>query len=622
MLLFLCGEGGGINDFLDGQPKKVGSAGMTNLDELIEHYSSRLDPSLVLCIANEEGRSLEDAKNILNELAGAVPSDFVEADPVDTVDMTATSSTETTSKLLFLHQTFPDKEESYLREKLVSCNDDIDATLDEILVDDILSSDPTAFSTARSTGGLDLQALSHGISDKKKKPRKHKNKKNGPVTVSLTDQRSPHHIYYETRMARQPIERPKDIRHVDSTGLNDEEFARQLQNAEREAADAASLPVADQQWLLASSSLSQLAVLLHLPTSRIQSVFNQCSFNLHVTMGRVIELAANSSEALQLTHSPDFPTMCTNLASITGKSERHIQRLLKATKGDQDAVLDLLHLETIVTEAADGLGHRPDILDPSGTLNLEPSSAEVQTSTMSQHKVVSGAAPRWLSSDATSYAGRASQPAAAPNVPAAAAMSTGQALTILPASAGHVTLPTTASEADTDHAYSRDECLAFAAEARARRDAALQQASRNARLSKGSKLGGAAMVYAEEARKHDQVARRWQLRAASALVEQRRVSSSSAYHQSGAERIDLHGLTVHEALNVVAQCVARWQSTPLGENGVRPRMEIVTGRGVHSRHNMSVIRPAIVRFLTQRGLTVDSSTDAGVLYVKSRAART
>jgi len=33
-------------------------------------------------------------------------------------------------------------------------------------------------------------------------------------------------------------------------------MARKLQNAERDAADAASEPVADPQWLLASSSLS------------------------------------------------------------------------------------------------------------------------------------------------------------------------------------------------------------------------------------------------------------------------------------------------------------------------------------------------------------------------------
>ena len=85
----------------------------------------------------------------------------------------------------------------------------------------------------------------------------------------------------------------------------------------------------------------------------------------------------------------------------------------------------------------------------------------------------------------------------------------------------------------------------------------------------------------------------------------------------GGDRIDLHGLTVHEALSVVGQRVQVWRQAPLGEDGVRLPLEIVTGRGVHSRNHVSVVRSAVVRMLGQRGLRVDTS-DAGVLYVKTR----
>ena len=111
------------------------------------------------------------------------------------------------------------------------------------------------------------------------------------------------------------------------------------------------------------------------------------------------------------------------------------------------------------------------------------------------------------------------------------------------------------------------------------------------------------------------------MRASSALVDQRRLDAQSSGHDSrAADRIDLHGLTVHEALTVVAQHVARWQSTPLGEARSRPPLEIITGRGVHSRHSVSVIRPAIERYLRQRGFRVDTVSNAGALYVKAPTA--
>jgi len=172
-----------------------------------------------------------------------------------------------------------------------------------------------------------------------------------------------------------------------------------------------------------------------------------------------------------------------------------------------------------------------------------------------------------------------------------------------------------------DHVYSSEDCRERAAEYRARRNEALQQAARSAQQSRASRMGGAAMVYAEEARKYDMEARRWQLRASSALVDQRRLDAQSSGHDSrAADRIDLHGLTVHEALTVVAQNVARWQATPLGEARSRPPLEIITGRGVHSRHSVSVIRPAIERYLRQRGFRVDTVSNAGALYVKAPTA--
>jgi len=574
---------------------------------LLARFSSRLDPSLILAITQEPGQSVDQAAAILEELAAAVPADMISDEWEASMD----------TSLLFLQQTFPEKQVDVLERALKDSCGDVDVAMDELLAHEILEAEMHSSSASKSRG-LDLEVLSTGLASKKPKAKKGKDKKGrGPVTVSLTDQRSPHHFLYAARAAPKPTTAVV----ADTAGMSDEEIARQLQNAERDAAEASSVPVADQQWLLASSSLSQLAVLLDMPSSQVQRLFNQASFNLPIAVGRIIQLAASDPEADALASTPDFQTACETLAAITERDVWHVERLLRATRGHQDAALDLLQLEDVVNEAADNASARPDVLDPSGLLAMHGPTAERTTATVSQRMKVTGSAPRWLSDNSGTYAGRASlAPAPATGAQRAqAAVQAGQAATVLPASAAQVDV--SAGHADDDTPYTREESLRRAADARALRDAALQQAARCARQSRSTGVGGAAMVYADEARKHDATARRWQLRAASALVEQRAFESGTGTLSSDAPmRIDLHGLTVHESLTVVAQSVARWQSTPLGEARVRPPLEIVTGRGMHSRHYQSVIRPAIVRYLTQRGFSVDATSDAGVLYVKARRA--
>lgn len=573
----------------------------TEADALIERYSSVLDPSLILAIVNEPGQSKEEASKILEALVQTVPSESVQEKPV---------SAELT--LLFLQQTFPHVEYEKLETLLALNAGDIDVVVDKLYVEDMLAQEPAM----PAQKGLDYDALAEGLASKKSKPsNKSKKRTTGPITVSLTDQRSPHHIYYDKRVPR-PATKQLDTR-VDTFGLTDEEIARKLQNAERDAADAASEPVADQQWLLASSSLSQLAVLLGMSPARIQSLFHQSSFNLHVTFGRAVEAAMTSPQAQEAVQAADFSITCASLASITEETERDIARLLQAARGHQDAVLDLLQLRNVIREAADGVVDGPDILDPAGRVGTHRGNVERVTSTQSIHKPVTGPMPQWLPSGdaATTYAGRATLA----DVSRAEARQTSGVT--LPASASRVALPAAWQDDADANAYSSEECRERAAECRARRNEALQQAARSAQQSRTSRMGGAAMVYAEEARKYDMEARRWQLRASCALVDQRRLDAQSSGHYSGAvDRIDLHGLTVHEALTVVARNVARWQSAPLGEARSRPPLEIITGRGVHSRHSVSVIRPAIERYLSQRGFRVDAASNAGVLYVKAPTA--
>ena len=258
----------------------LGMSNETEADALIERYASVLDPSLILAIANEPGQSTDEASKILDALVETVPPECVQEKPV---------SAELT--LLFLQQSFPHVAYEKLETLLISSDGDIDMVIDKLYAEDMLAQEPTM----PVPKGLDYDALAEGLASKKSKPsNKFKKRTTGPITVSLTDQRSPHHIYYDKRVPRPASKLPDTS--VDTFGLTDEEMARKLQNAERDAADAASEPVADQQWLLASSSLSQLAVLLGMSPARIQSLFHQSSFNLHLTFGRAVQIKGRLME--------------------------------------------------------------------------------------------------------------------------------------------------------------------------------------------------------------------------------------------------------------------------------------------------------------------------------------
>lgn len=104
-------------------------------------------------------------------------------------------------------------------------------------------------------------------------------------------------------------------------------------------------------------------------------------------------------------------------------------------------------------------------------------------------------------------------------------------------------------------------------------------------------------------------ARKWQKRAADAAARERLDPSEvEAY-------IDLHELSVHEALTVVQQGVRRWASS---SPELRAPLAIITGRGAHSRRQQAVIRPAVARMLAQQGFVVDADSDPGQLLVKRR----
>ena len=639
--------------------------------ELTAQFCPPLDPALVLAICNEPDQTCEDAVRVLEELAEAarphvkeegVPNEEArsqagssssDAALVDQLvrDWSSISVSEAEKGsaapaladprahlVSFLKQSFPGADEHKLRTKLEECNDDVDATIDELMAAEVIereaeaSSEPTPAAVPEKKGGLDMDVLERGLKPSKElagsKKRAAAPKKRSAITVSLTDQRAPHHIYAEARTVAQRGRGASQKRASErKPPADDAELARQIQEEEQELAGAnEDVPVEDQHWLLAHSTLSQLAVLLGIPNTRLQSIFNQASFNLHITFARAIESAAATPEAQARAQDAEFGSICETLAALMDRDERQVRRALLATRGQQDAAIDLLQLEQLVSDVGAGGLNRPDVLDPTALLTQGDVSNIAHAPGVTQQVTATsaGSALPLAAKTGPSYAAHTAAGGSAVSNPPrrtqlASALREGQAATVLPASAGRVTLPQ-AAEGDGELAsmrLSHAECLQRAEEYRERRNVALRQAASAARTQRGC-IGGAASVYAEEARNSDAQARRWQLRAASALVEQRRIATQPRRDADTAEEIDLHGLTAHEAVTVVQAALARWRSSPIPEGrSRRAPLHIVTGRGIHSRNNMAVVRPAVVRFLTQQGVSFDTRLDPGILVVRN-----
>ncbi|KAJ9398054.1 hypothetical protein DTO282F9_4964 [Paecilomyces variotii] len=132
---------------------------------------------------------------------------------------------------------------------------------------------------------------------------------------------------------------------------------------------------------------------------------------------------------------------------------------------------------------------------------------------------------------------------------------------------------------------------------------AFNKASAAYRRGRSDKLmGGAAAYYSAIGREHIERAKREASAAADALVET----------QSTADSLDLHGVTVQDAVRIANDRVSQWWES-LGDakytnsGGLLTRREyrIVTGAGRHSRDGTSRLGPAVGKMLAREGWRVE-----------------
>ncbi|KAJ9293954.1 hypothetical protein DTO271G3_7330 [Paecilomyces variotii] len=146
---------------------------------------------------------------------------------------------------------------------------------------------------------------------------------------------------------------------------------------------------------------------------------------------------------------------------------------------------------------------------------------------------------------------------------------------------------------------------------------AFNKASAAYRRGRSDKLmGGAAAYYSAIGREHIERAKREASAAADALVQT----------QSTADSLDLHGVTVQDAVRIANDRVTQWWES-LGDskytnNGgllARSDYRIVTGAGRHSRDGTSRLGPAVGKMLAREGWRVEIGE--GVITVTGKVRR-
>ncbi|SPO20643.1 uncharacterized protein UTRI_00119 [Ustilago trichophora] len=616
--------------------------------------------------------------------------------------------------VVFLQHAFPSRTVEFLRETLNDSHGDVQTTVDTIMTIDLIEAEDarsateaqvadTRATSAKKGGGLDYEALANGVSSsgcedphlkgkKRRAARKRMQqeqrsvanglpcsteapKQKGRLTVNLTDVR--HGGASSTSLLKKVQHQSAQSSRTASPlpQMTDEELAAKLAAEEEEAArdPDADKAVSDNQWLLTSSVLSQLSTLLDIEPTKVTSVYNASSFNLAVCFARLLEQETNIYPSLSsLDEAGGAPAgtaerIADGIAAIGGVAQAAAGKALRATKGRQDAALDLLQLQKLVRQEVG----EADALDPMARLK-ELGAAEVPKSVEAAgirgYAIDAGAAEgkfartfptpsqAALSKSSSSsgagsvYSNVVGRKTPGPVSGAAAALRSGSAIaSVLPASSAFVGTSTGDDLLDDPVAIERGlashtthydplrrmtEYRLVAEEYRMRRDEALRKAasawkSQRGGVRTGGKggdggRGGIAWHYADEARRLDAKSRAWSLRASQALVEDRRRAAvgvirpgtqPTATHTVASNTIDLHGVTVHEALSIVREQVTRWYARP-GPGMSPPPFKIVTGVGRHSPHQIAVLRPAIAKMLDREGWRYEVDHQRGVITVR------
>ena len=158
-----------------------------------------------------------------------------------------------------------------------------------------------------------------------------------------------------------------------------------------------------------------------------------------------------------------------------------------------------------------------------------------------------------------------------------------------PPSAGAVVLSTNAKKLAIQHR-------------RIAHDLGLQASAASRKGPPGPQRGGEVIHYTDRARQHAEQAKRYENMRVNAMVED----------QSTPDKLDLHGVSVRDAICITRQKVKSWwanQGEAIFDHRIRPQPAylIVTGVGRHSKDGQAKLGPAVGKMLVREGWKVQFS---------------
>ncbi|GAA6019150.1 hypothetical protein JCM11491_002864 [Sporobolomyces phaffii] len=444
--------------------------------------------------------------------------------------------------LAFLASVFPDIDVSTLESKISTARDqssrskpfptqDLESLIEELLSQDLITSliddDSTAAQLANPPPDFEAEAqmvLSKGQKRRLKQAEKSKN------SFSLT----------ATSGSSSPAPRRVDPMVAAARGVSNSALstAQSTSNA----------------WASISSHASHLSSLLHIPPTRISSLYYKNSASLPLTLSILLKQLSHERPFDSLPFSTELGKQF-RLVLPRATSDDEIRVLLSATNGDLSDAIDLKRfIADVENDQGKVLAYNEMVapFDPAACLAAEPGHSRNSSAGSIEFTPVGAkgaTVPASLRANGT--------PLAASNKP-----------------------------------YTSEECYALSQEYLEKRNNAFRTAARSFQRG-GAGERGAAGYWAEVGREHDRERRKWAERAAKAVVSERRV-------RHDANTVDLHGMTLAHSLKIVEEAVNSWWANAREVTAPEP-LRIITGIGRHSHNQTPILLPAVTKHLDKNG---------------------
>jgi len=288
-------------------------------------------------------------------------------------------------------------------------------------------------------------------------------------------------------------------------------------------------------WAQTDSTVLYLATLLSVPAGALSSLFYQNSNSMPLAISKILDNAEETFDSIE-----DGEAKVAEMKSLFPDSPASaFRRCLCATSGDVNKAVELVRtLEEVYAREGTPLAH--------GLLLGVTAADKAKNSALHKAPPIPGGGPN------ATFA-----------------------------------LPKRLPGGGFERPPSSQDCLILANTIRVKRDDAYRSAARTWQAKNQLGNSGVAAYWADHGRQLEKQAREWELRAARATVDERRRQARSL------QSVDLHGLTVQQALTVTSECLTAWWASPNGP----PSLNIVTGAGKHSAGQNPVILPAVKKLL-------------------------